>query len=141
MEKSILKKVELGARVSMQVAEAKKDMLLLVALSALGRQVAESQSTYLFAFLFRNVREEQKKARRKLRALASFFKRSASERLDPLRQPGNAARSSILMNNTFLGSAHHDGLSSRESGLGSRSIATFKRFFNLTDVGAHLAAT
>jgi hypothetical protein len=42
----------------MQVAEAKKDMLLLVALSALGRQVAESQSTYLFAFLFRNVREE-----------------------------------------------------------------------------------
>ena len=113
-----MKKVELGARVSMQVAEAKKDMLLLVALSALGRQVAESQSTYLFAFLFRNVREEQKKARRKLRALASFFKRSASERLDPLRQPGNATRSSVPMNNAFLGSAHHNGLSSRESRLG-----------------------
>jgi hypothetical protein len=72
-EKSILKNVELGARVSMQVAEAKKDMRLLVTLSALGLQAAESQSTYLFAFLSRNVREEQKKGPEKTPGLGIFF--------------------------------------------------------------------
>jgi hypothetical protein len=113
-----LKKAEFGARVSMQAAKAKKDMRLLVALSALGRQAPESQSTYLFAFLSRNVREEQKRPEENSGPWHLFFKRSASERLDPLRQPGNATRSGVFMNNAFLGSAHHNGLSSREGSLG-----------------------